>query len=318
MHLTELSCTARLLLVTVFRLCALGDSLTVRYAWLEVVYLYLVDVLKTPFQRAEVEFTLSANDGLTQFLRLLYYPCWVFLTHTCQSCHHLLRIALILCLDSARILRIRICEEVEAILAILTIQRVASLDVLQFHSTTDVACYHLVNRDTVGTCRSEYLSDALLRATVGIGEIVTTLYFATHHLEVLHLADVWFHACLEEIYRLRTIGVDSNLLTASVVHLRHLIYVRYYVAQELHQTAYAHVLTCADAEEWEYAASHQTLADALTELILCQGLCLEELLHQSLVILCSSLYESLVQLHRLVHLLSRDVLDDWRTALGLP
>ena len=126
------------------------------------------------------------------------------------------------------------------------------------------------------------------------------------------------YAGLEEINRLRTVGIDSNLLATSVVYLWHLIYVRHYVAQELHQTANAHVLACTNAEYWVNAASNKSLADALTQFVLSKSFCLKELLHQSLVILGSSLYESLVKLHSLIHLLSWDFLDGRSTTVRTP
>ena len=126
------------------------------------------------------------------------------------------------------------------------------------------------------------------------------------------------YASLEEINRLRTVGIDSNLLTTSVVYLWHLVNVRNHVAQELHQATYTHILACTNAEYREDATSNQTLADTLTQLVLCKSLCLKELLHQALVILGSGLYESLVKFHRLVHLLCWDFLDGRSTTVRSP
>ena len=129
---------------------------------------------------------------------------------------------------------------------------------------------------------------------------------------------MWLHSRLEEIERCRTVRVGSHLFTTCIVHLRHLANEWHYIAQELHQTANAHVLTCTNAEHGEYRACHESLADTLTQFVLCQSLFLEEFLHQAFVVLGGSLHKSLVQLHSLVHFLGWDILDDWCSTLGLP
>ena len=123
---------------------------------------------------------------------------------------------------------------------------------------------------------------------------------------------------LEEIDRLWSVSIDGNLLATSVVHLRHLVNMRNNIAQELHQTANTHILACTNAEYREDAASNQSLADTLAKLVLCKCLSLKELLHQSLVILSSSLNESLVKLHSLIHLLSRNILNGRSTTIWSP
>ena len=126
------------------------------------------------------------------------------------------------------------------------------------------------------------------------------------------------HTCLEEIERCGGVCLGSYLLTTGVVYLRHLADERNDITQELHQSAYTHITTGAYAEYGEDATCHKPLADTLTHLVLCQTLTLEEFLHQRLIILCSGLYERLVQFHRLVHLVGRDILNRRSTTLGLP
>ena len=94
-NLTKLSCTTRLFLVTVVCTRHLGNGLTIWYLGFNKLNRQFLIVLKTPFQSAEVEFSLSVNDGLTQFLALLNHPCRIFLTHLHQCSHQFFSISLI-------------------------------------------------------------------------------------------------------------------------------------------------------------------------------------------------------------------------------
>ena len=184
MYLTELTCTTRLLLMTIIGTGHLGDRLTIRNLRLNILNLDLLVVLHTPLQSTQVELTLTMNDDLAQLLRLLNHPCGILLAHLLQGSHHLLGLSLVDSLDGTRELRVRILDEVELIIGILTIQGIAGLHVLQFHSTTDITGLQLVNLNTVGTSTGIESTDTLLRATVGIGQVITTLHNTTHHLEV--------------------------------------------------------------------------------------------------------------------------------------
>ena len=199
MNLTKLTCTTRLLLVTIVGTSHLSDSLTIRNLWLDILDLDLLVVLHTPLQGTQVELTLTMNDNLAQLLRLLNNPCRILLTHLLQSGHHLLGLALVNGLDGTRELRVRILDEVELILYILTIKGVTSLNVLKLNGTTNITCYELINLNTVGTSASVDSTQTLLRTTIGIGEVVTTLYNTAHYLEVRYFANVWLNTCLEEI-----------------------------------------------------------------------------------------------------------------------
>ena len=101
MHLTKLSGTTRLLLVAIVGTGLLGDSLAIRYLRFAIFHLYLLIVLKTPLQCAQVELTLSVNDSLPQLLRLLHNPCRVFLSHLRKGSHQLLHLLLVDSLDRA-------------------------------------------------------------------------------------------------------------------------------------------------------------------------------------------------------------------------
>ena len=304
--------------MTIVGTCHLRDGLTIRNLGLDILNLDLLVVLHTPFQGAQVELSLTMNDDLAKLFRLLYNPCGVFLTHLGQGHHHLLGLGLVDGLDGARILRIRILDEVVAPLAVLAVEGIACLHVLQFHGTADITSLELVYRDTVGTCTCIDGADALLRTTVRVGQVVATLHSATHHLEILYLTDMRLYACLEEIERCRTCGIGSDLLATGVAYLRHLAHERNNIAQELHQTAHTHILACADAEHGEDRTGYQTLADTFAHLVLSEALALEEFLHQCIIVGCSSLYEGSVQLLCFLHLVGRNLLNDRSTAFGLP
>ena len=253
-----------------------------------------------------------------QLLALLHNPCRVFLTHLQQRCHKFFGLAFVHSLNGARIFRVRIFDEIEFLVNILAVKCIASLNIFQLHGTSYVAGIKLLHRNTVGSRASINLSDALLAASVGIRKVVARLYASAHNLEVRNLSDMRLHTGLEEINRLRSCRVGSDLLTTRIMHLRHLAHERHHITQEFHQTAHSHILTCANAEYGEDRTRYESLADALTQFVLCERLLFKELLHKRLVILGSSLYERLVHLHRLVHLLCRNVLDDRRAPLGLP
>ena len=251
MNLTKLTSTTRLLLMAILSLSTLSDSLTIWNLWLDEIDHNLLVVLQTPLQSAEVELTLTMNDDLTKLLTLLYNPCRIFLTHSGKCSHKFLCLSLILCLDSTRELWVRILDEVKSVLTILTVESIASLDILQLNSTADITSLKLINRHTVSTSTYIYLTDTLLRATIRITEVITRLDASAHNLEVLYLTNMWLYACLEEINRLWSIYIDRHFLTTCIVNLRHLVNERNNVAKELHQTTDTHTLNCTNAEYWE-------------------------------------------------------------------
>ena len=198
-HLTELAGTARLLLVTIVGTGSLGDSLTIWNLRFLVVNLDFLVVLHAPFQCAQVELTLSVDDNLAEFLRLLHHPRRVFLAHLGQCSHHLLRLTLVHGLHGTRIFRVGIFDEVVTVLTVLAVERVTGLHVLQFHGTADVTGIELIHGLTVCSGTGVELRQTLLRTAVGIGEVVAGLHRTAHHLEVGHLTDMRLHTRLEEI-----------------------------------------------------------------------------------------------------------------------
>mgnify|MGYP002508506621 CR=1 FL=1 len=78
-----------------------------------------------------MEFSLSGNDSLFQFLRLFDNPCRVFFTHTVQDFHHLFRIRFVNRLNGTAVFRVRIFDKVEFIITSLTIQGKLPIEYLE-------------------------------------------------------------------------------------------------------------------------------------------------------------------------------------------
>ena len=64
MYLTKLSCTARLLSVTIVGLCSFGDCLTIWNLWRVEGGRDLIYIIKMPFHYIKVIFTLTMNNDL--------------------------------------------------------------------------------------------------------------------------------------------------------------------------------------------------------------------------------------------------------------
>ena len=74
------------------------------------------------------------------------------------------------------------------------------------------------------------------------------------------------------------------------------------VAKELHETTDAHVLGGADAEDGIDASGHHALTDALAHFVFCELFCLEELLHESLIVFCGCFNQFFVKSLCALHL----------------
>ena len=146
-----------------------------------------------------MKFSLTVNNGLTKFLALLNNPRRIFLAHSKRCGHQLFRIGGINSLDSPRVFRVGISDEIKAVIYIFFIQCIACFHIFQLHSTTNVSCIELVHRDSVCTCTSINLTDTFFRSTVGIGQIISRLDASTHHFKIRNLADMRLHTGLEEI-----------------------------------------------------------------------------------------------------------------------
>ena len=145
---------------------------------------------------------------------------------------------------------------------------------------------------TIGTGTYKELCHTLLGTAVGIGEVVAFMNGTAHHLEVLHFADVGFHAGFEEVDGSGAFGVELDFLTARVMNGRHFVNKGYYVAKEFHQTSYAHVLGSTNAEHGEDAARYHTFADAFAHFVFGELFGFKEFLHQPFVVFSGCLNES--------------------------
>ena len=126
------------------------------------------------------------------------------------------------------------------------------------------------------------------------------------------------HGCLEEEEACGTCCIGCDFFAACVEDFGHLVDEGNDVAQELHETAYAHVFHCVNAENGEHAAADESFANAFTHLVFGETFAFEELFHERFVVLSSSLYECFVHLHCLIHLVCGNILDGWCAAVWSP
>ena len=199
MNFTKLSGTTRLFLMTVIGTCCLGDGFTIRNLRFVKLNLQLFVIFHTPFQCTQMEFSLTMNKNLFQFLGLFNNPSRIFLTHTIQNSHHLFCIGFIYRTDCTGIFRIRIFNEVETVFTILAIQCVTCFHIFQLHGTANITGTQFINLLTVSSCTNEQLSHTFLRTSVSIIQVITFPNDTAHHLEVLYITNVGFNSCLEEI-----------------------------------------------------------------------------------------------------------------------
>ena len=201
---------------------------------------------------------------------------------------------------------------------IFAIERVARLHILEFHGTANVASLELVNGYTVRSSTSVDRTDTLLGTTVGISQIVTRLDASAHHFEVAYFSDVRLHTGLEEVNGFGTGRIGSDFFASGVVDLRHFINEGHNIAKEFHQATYTHVFASTNTEYREYAACDKSLTNTFAHLVLGEALFLKELLHQGVVVGGSSFYKSGMKLLSLIHLFSRNILDNGCASFWFP
>ena len=146
----------------------LGNGLAIRNLWLFVLNHHLIVVLKTPFEGAEVELTLTSHDNLFELFRLLNYPSSVLLVHTCEESCQLLCISLINRFDCTAIFRIRIGDSRILVLAVFCIEGITCAGVFEFHSSSDVTSRNFLYRDADVTCYRIELRDTLFGTAINI------------------------------------------------------------------------------------------------------------------------------------------------------
>ncbi|OAV63268.1 hypothetical protein Barb6_03860 [Bacteroidales bacterium Barb6] len=177
MDFTELPCTAGLFLVAVVGTGYLGDGFAVGYLRLKVFNGNLVVIFDAPFEGTEVEFTLSGEDGLFQFLGLFDNPCRVFFVHAQDDFHHLFGVGFVSRLHGTAVFGVGIFNEVKLVIDAFPIQSVAATHFFQLDGGTYIAGCHFRHSRTVLSGYDKQLGDAFLRASVGIHQVIAFLYF---------------------------------------------------------------------------------------------------------------------------------------------
>ena len=106
-NLSELSCSAGLLLVAVLGIGGLGNGLAVRDLRSKEIDLYLELVLKSPLHHIDMLLALSAENGLLQFLGVVHDNCRVLSRNLVESLSELGLVSLHLGLDGRAVLGCR-------------------------------------------------------------------------------------------------------------------------------------------------------------------------------------------------------------------
>ena len=315
-HLTELTGTTGLLLMTIVGTCSLGDRLTIRDLRLEELDRHLIVVLQTPFEGTEVELTLTGNDHLTELFTLLYDPCRILLVITRQERSELLGIGLRYRLDSAAVTRLRIADRRILEITTLNIEGIARTGIFEFHGCTDVACCQLIYRHTDRTGYLIELRDTLFRTTLHVLQVVTVMDRTLHYAEVVDLTDMRLNRSLEDIYAGRRLSVRADLLA---VHGRiaEISRTRSHTVEEVHQAANTHILESGAAEHRIHRTVRINGLQTLHNLFVGQTFA-EELIEERLICLGSSLRELGTHLFNFICVLRRDVLELRSTALCFP
>ena len=305
MHFTELACTSGLLLVTVVCDSNLGDGLPVGNLRREHLDLDLVLVLESPSDDIDVLLALSLEDSLLEFLGVFNYDGRVFCRHLCQSLTHLFLVLLLLCLDGCTELG---CRELD-----MLIRDVASrlckchigLCRPELDSTSDVSGKQVRDFLFLLSCHGIDGGNPLLVASLGVLEILTFRQLSRHHLEICNLTEMRLHCRL--IYEECSRGILLALHLVSVLcHCLPVSRRRSHLDGELHEPLDSYVLLCRQAEHRQHLACLASDAYTLADLVLGQHTCLEELLHQGIIIFCRPFDERRPELFSLCPVLFRN------------
>ena len=170
--------------MTVVGACGFGDCLAVGYAHLlERDGKFLV-VLNTPFQCAQMEFSLTLDECLLELLALLDHPSGILLVHACQDGRQFLTVAFCHRLDGADILWRRVFDEIKLILTSFLVERISCAHVFQFDSCAYVACLKCIDRIAELSAYREDLGETLLSSARGVLKIDSGFKSAAHHFEI--------------------------------------------------------------------------------------------------------------------------------------
>jgi len=154
-HLAELACAARLLLVAVVCLGHLGDGLAVGNLRRDVFVGEFVLLLDARTEDVQMVFTLSLDDGLFQLLGVFHQNRRVFEPGVVQQLAQLLLIGLVLALDGGAVARFGEDDRFDRHRSCRSRQRVVRARAFQLHRAADVAGREFRDLHAVFACHGE-------------------------------------------------------------------------------------------------------------------------------------------------------------------
>ena len=211
MYLTKLTCTTRLLLVTIVGLSNLSNSLTIWNLRCEELHLNLALCRDAVTQDIEVVLTLTLNNSLLQLLRVLNKDSWILETSVEQQLTELLLVRLYLSLNSSTVARLWEYDRLQSDRCRWCSQSIVCLCALQLNGATDITCRKLGNLDTVLTSNGKQLREFLLVACTRVHQLHTLGQLTTNYAEVVDFANMSLHLRLEYEQCHRCSLVSSNL-----------------------------------------------------------------------------------------------------------
>lgn len=142
----------------------LGDCLAVGNLGFFEYNREFVVVFDSPFESAEVEFALPAEDGLLEFFALLDLPRGIFLVHAIEDSGQLFGIRFSHGTHGTLVFRRRVFYKIEGVFASLFVESVAGAHVFKLHSRTDIAGLKFVDGFAELTADAENLCKSFLAA----------------------------------------------------------------------------------------------------------------------------------------------------------
>ncbi len=303
MDLAELTRTAALLLVAIVGTGRLGDGFTIGDFRLLEGNGQLIVVFNSPFERAQVKLALTLYQGLLEFAALFNHPRGVFLMHSGQNLHEFFGVALGNGTDCTRIFGFGIANEVISPVTALLIERIAGAHVLEFDRSADIACTELVDLGADLAAHGINLGNSLLAVARHIVEVGAGFERAAHNLEVADFTDMRLNRRFEHIETQRAVALRLDNGAVGSLGRGHLLDKGNHIAEELHHAAHAHILGGADTENRINRTVNEALADAFAHFVFGKVACVEEFLHQRLVVFGSGLDQRLVEFGGALHLL---------------
>ena len=306
MHLTELTGTAGLLLVTVLGRCNLGDGLAVRHLGSVEFDVLLELVGNSPLHIVDVLLAHTGKDGLTQFLGVFHVDGGILGSHLVEGVAYLGLVVLIHCLHGAAVLGIREHHVLEGLHTALG-QGDIRLTGLELHDAADITGADGSNLLFLSTSHGVNGAETLTVASFRVNKVCTFVEGAAHHLEVRNLTKVLLHAGLEDE---QGGGAGRVALEGATIHggLFLSFRRRNHVHDEFHEALYADVFLGGGAEHGDGLSLHKAGTQTLADLVGAKLHGLEELLHEFVRTFGSLLHEFGAELFGLVGICGGDVL----------